>query len=114
MGDNLRSLDGMILNMLFNSLLGNVFNFGLISVYWVMFSDMFDLLVVSVRFLDGLIMNLADSLVFSHGLGDGNVFSFLLWNVLGVLSFIGNLMLSGDWLVISVGLLNWDVFNERG
>ena len=64
MGNHLLSLDGLIIHISFNSVLGNVLNFGFISVLGHIFGNMFDLLIVRVYSLDGLVMSLIHSLIF--------------------------------------------------
>ena len=112
-GNNLGSLDGLVINVSFNSLLGNIFNFSFISVLGNMFGDVFDLLIVSVLFLHGLISGLFNSLIFGHGFDDGDIFGSLLGNIFGNLSFIRNLNLGNNGFIISVGFFNWDVLNIR-
>ena len=112
--NDLRSLNWLIINVLFNSLLWDIFNFSLVSVLWNVFCDMFNLLIISVSLLYGLIGNLIYGLVFSHGLDNWYIFSFLLRYVFGILSLIWNLLLDGNWFIISVGLLYWDILNIRG
>ena len=111
--NDLRSLNWLIINVLFNSLLWDIFNFSLISVLWNVFCDMFNLLIISVSLLYGLIGNLVNSLIFSHGFNNWNIFSSLLRNIFSVLSLIRNLLLDGNWFIISVSFLDWDIFDVR-
>lgn len=111
--DDLLSLNGLIINILFNSLLWNIFDFGFISVLRNVFSNMLNLLIIGILSLNGLIWNLVNGLILSHSLDYWYVLGFLLGYVFSVLSFIWNLLLNGHWLVISVGLLNWNIFNIR-
>ena len=112
--NNLGSLDGLIVNVSFNSFLRNIFDFGFISILGNIFSDMLDLLIVGIGLLDGLISGLFNSLVFSHGLGNGDVFSSLLGDIFGILSFIRNLVLGDNWFIINILFLDGDIFNIRG
>lgn len=113
MSHNILSYNRMIINMLFNSMLGNVFNFSFMSHLWVIFSDMLDLLIISVRLLNRLVMNLLDSLIFSYGFGNWYILGLLLGDVFCVLSFIRNLMVGCNRFIISVGLLNGNMLNVR-
>ena len=111
--NDLRSLNWLIIDVLFNSLLWDIFNFSLVSVLWNVFCDMFNLLIISVSLLDGLIGNLVYSLIFSHGFNNWNIFSSLLRNIFSILSFVRNLLLDGNWFIISVSFLDWDIFDVR-
>ena len=72
---------------------------------------MFNLLIVGVLSLDGLVMSLVNGLVFSDGSGDWYIFNSLLGNMFHILSFIGYLVLSDNCFIISVSFLNGDILN---
>ena len=113
MGNSLSSLDGLVVNMSLNSVLGDIFDLGFISVLRYVFGDMLNLLIISISLLDSLIIGLINSLIFSDSLGDGYHFGNLLGDILGILSFIRNLVLGHDGFVIGVSLFDGDVFNIR-
>ena len=112
--NNLRSLDGLVVNVSFNSSLRNVFNFLFMSMLGNIFSNVLNLLIISVSLLDRLIMSLFNSLVFSDSSGHGYVLSSLLSDLFNILSFIRNLMLSDNGFIIGIGLLDRDVLDIRG
>jgi hypothetical protein len=114
MGNYLLSLNWLILNMLFNSFLCNIFNFWYIDILRNIFSNMFNLLIISVNFLNGLIMSLVYSLVFSNSSSDWYILYYLLWVMFNILSFVRNLMLSHNWFIVSVCFLDWNVLNVWG
>ena len=109
--NNLRSLDGLIVNVGFNSVLRNIFDLSLVSVLGNIFGNVFHLLVISVTFLNGLIIGLVYGLIFGNSFGNGDIFSDCLSNVFSYLTFIRNLMLGDHWFIVSVGLLNWNILN---
>lgn len=114
MGNHLLSLDGLIIHISFNSVLGNVLNFGFISVLGHIFGNMFDLLIVRVYSLDGLVMSLIHSLIFDDWLGDGDILGVSLRDILSVLSLIRDLLLGDYRLVVSVSPFDRDVLDVRG
>jgi hypothetical protein len=110
-GDHLLSLHGLVVNVGFNSVLGDILDLGLVSVLGHVLGDVFDLLVVSVGLLHGLVRSLVHGLVLSDGLGHGDVLGSLLGNVFSDLSFIRNLLLGDNGFVIGVSLLDGDVLD---
>lgn len=125
--------DSLILHLLLNSLVSNVFNHILISradnigdllslgggyVFYNSFvgnmgfvlSLMLDLLVVSVRDLNGLVISVLNGLVVSDGLGDFNLVADRGVLSVDVLALIGDLLVGHYRLVISISLLKGDVF----
>jgi hypothetical protein len=110
-GDHLLSLHGLVFNVGFNSVLGDILDLGLVSVLGHVLGDVFDLLVVSVGLLHGLVRSLVHGLVLSDGLGHGDVLGSLLGNVFSDLSFIRNLLLGDNGFVIGVSLLDGDVLD---
>ena len=111
--DDVLSLHGLVVNVLLNSLLGDVLDLGLVSVLGYVFGDVLNLLVVGVGSLHGLVTDVLHSLVLSDRLGHGHHFGIDLLNVLSHLSLVRHLGLSGVSLVIRVSLLNRDVLNVR-
>ena len=109
--NNLWSLDWLIINKLFNSLLRNIIDFNFLSHVWNVFCDMFNLLIISVLFLNWNIVCFSNSLIFSYLSSDRYIFSSLLWNLFYVLSFIRDLDIIDLLFVISIGFLDGDVFN---
>ena len=111
--DDVLSLHGLVVNVLLNSLLGDVLDLGLVSVLGNVFGDVLNLLVVGVGSLHGLVIDILDSLVLSDGPGDRHHLRIDLLNVLSHLSLVGHLSLSRVGLVIRISLLNRDVLNVR-
>jgi len=72
---------------------------------------MFNLLIISVLFLNWNIVSFSNSLIFSYLSSDRYIFSSLLWNLFNVLSFIRDLDIIHLLFVISIGFLDGDVFN---
>lgn len=112
-GNNLGSLDGLIVNKGFNSVLRDIFNLGFISILGNIFGDMFDLLIVGIGLLNGLIDSLVHGLVFGDSSGDWHVFSSGLGNVFSVLSFIWNLLLNNLSFIVNISFLDRNILNVR-
>lgn len=72
---------------------------------------MFNLFIIGVRDLNGLVIGMLDGLVVGHGLGhfdllaEGGSVHFL------VSTFVGDLLVGDDWLIIGIIFLYWDVFH---
>ena len=111
MSNNLLSNNWLVINILFNSFLRYIFDFGLISILWDIFSNVFHLLVISVSLLNGLVGHLIYGLIFSYGFCDWNHLSYGLRDIFSILSLVRNLLLNSHWFVIGIGLLNWNIFN---
>ena len=112
--NNLCSLNWLVLNMLFNMLLRNIFYFWYINVLRNIFSNMFNLLIISVDFLNRLVMSLVHSLIFCNWSCYRNIFNSCLRNMFYILSFIRDLMLGDNWFIVSVCFLDWNVLNVWG
>ena len=113
MCNNLGSLYWLIINILFNSLLRNIIDLDFLSNVRNVFSDMFNLLIVSVNFFNWDVACLSDILIFSHRSSNWNIFNSLLWDLFDVLSFIRNLDIIDLLFIISISFLDWNVFNVR-
>ena len=110
-GDHLGSLNWLIINELFDSLLGDHIDFNFLSDLGNIFGHVLNLLIIGVDSLDWYVVGLGDGLVFSDSSGDWYVFSSLLGNLFDVLSFIRNLDVADLGFVISVALLDGNVLN---
>jgi hypothetical protein len=110
-GDDLSSLDWLIIDVLFDSLLWDHIDFDFLSDLGNIFGHMFDLLVIGVDSFYGDIISLGDCLVLGDSSGDGHIFGSLLGNLFDVLAFVGNLDVADLGLVVSVGFLDRDVFD---
>jgi hypothetical protein len=110
-GDNLGSLNRLILHMLFNSFLRNIFNFRYVNVLRNILSYVFDLLIVGIGSLNRLVVSLLNGLILGHSSGDWDVFDSLLRDMFHILSFVGHLVLCDYWFVVGVCFLDRDVLN---
>ena len=106
-------LNWLIVNILFNSLLWDIINFSFLSDVWNIFGNVFNLLIVSVSFLDWNITGISNGLIFSYSSSNRDIFNSLLSNLFCILSFIRNLDVVNSWFIVGIGLLNWNVFNIR-
>jgi len=73
----------------------------------------FNLLIISVLFLNWDITGIGNSLIFSYRSGNWNIFNSLLGNLFSVLSFIWDLNVVNSLFIVSVSLLDWNIFNVR-
>ena len=107
------SLDRLVVDVLFDSLLGDKVYFDFLSDLRDVFCDVFYLLVVGVSFFDWDVVGLSDCLILSYSSGDWNVFGSLLGNLFDVLSLVRDLDVTHLGFVVSVSLLYRDVLNVR-
>lgn len=112
-GENLSSLDRLVVDVLFDSLLGDEVYFDFLSDLGHEFGDVFDLLVVSVDSFDRDVVGLCDGLVLGDGSGDGHVLGPLLGDLFDVLALVGHLDVADLGFVVGVGLLDRDVLDVR-
>jgi hypothetical protein len=110
-GNNLGSLNRLIINVLFDSLLRNIVDFYFLSNVRDIFSDVFNLLIISVLFFDWDVVGLSHSLILSYGSCNWYIFCSLLGNLFDILSFIRHLNICNLRFIISVSSLHWNVFN---
>ena len=113
LSEKLRSLDWLIINILFNSLLRDIIDLNFLSNVRDVFSDMFNLLIISVNFFNWDVACLSNILIFSHRSSNWNIFNSLLWDLFDVLSFIRNLNIIDLLFIISISFLDWNVFDVR-
>jgi hypothetical protein len=111
--DDLGSLHRLVVDVLFDSLLGDHIDFDFLSDLGDVFGDVFDLLVVSVDSFDRDVVGLCDGLVLGDGSGDGHVLGPLLGDLFDVLALVGHLDVADLGFVVGVGLLDRDVLDVR-
>lgn len=92
--------------------LGDIFSISIITDMRDIYSFVFNLFIISVGFLDRLVIGVLDGLVVGDGFGHFDCLAQSGVVILDILSFIWNFFISFDILVISVVLLNWNVFNS--
>jgi hypothetical protein len=112
-GENLSSLDRLVVDVLFDSLLGDEVYFDFLSDLGHEFGDVFDLLVVSVDSFDRDVVGLCDGLILGDGSGDGHVLGPLLGDLFDILALVGHLDVADLGFVVGVGLLDRNVLDVR-
>ena len=73
-------------------------------------SFVFDYFIVSIWNLEGLIICVLNGLIVSYCLSHLHRSSDCGLLIVNILSFIGNMLVSHNWLVIDVAFLNWNMF----
>ena len=86
-------------------------NNSLVSYDWLIFSFMFNLLIIGVRYLNWLIICMLNCLVISEGFCNFNWVSDCSILCIDILSIIRDLFVSDNWLIISILFLNGYIFN---
>ena len=89
-----------------------MFSYRLIANFRNIFCSNFYLFEISIRYLNCLKGRLLDCLIISHCLNHRNIDSQTSLMLLFIFSFISNMLMSNNWLIICIIFLYWYILNR--